>query len=149
MKMHLVITFCLLGVLSAQEVTKLTSCQTKDKNLRMDCEYTLPDQAKKPTCEYRQDDQVMGSTDSTVKPEPTFKNRANVTLLEGNVCRLVLTGFSQEKAKNNTCIIKEAGTANRTQLVDPKTVLTCSAISMLFQSISKVLLAMTLLPVLL
>ncbi|KAG5843997.1 hypothetical protein ANANG_G00156800 [Anguilla anguilla] len=147
MKMHLFIMFCLLGVLTAQEVKELTSCQTKEKNLRMDCKYTVPDTSKALTCEYRQEGKVMGSTDPKATVDTPFKNRANVTLLGVNVCRLVLTGLSQDKPKNNTCIITQGKSANKTVAVDPKTLIPCSAISVLFQTSPAVLL--TLLPVLL
>ncbi|KAJ8343100.1 hypothetical protein SKAU_G00330280 [Synaphobranchus kaupii] len=149
MKMHLFITFCLLGALSAQEVTELTSCLTKEKNLMMDCKFTLTNKTAPPTCEYKQDGDVMGSTDSSVTPEPTFKKRANVTLLVGNICRLLLTGFSADKAKNHTCIIKQMMTATKSVLVESKSLLHCSAISMLFQTSPKMLLTAILLPVLL
>ncbi|KAJ8401683.1 hypothetical protein AAFF_G00376540 [Aldrovandia affinis] len=147
MKMYLLTALCLLGFLSAQEVTELTSCLTKEKNLRMDCKYTLTDTSTKPTCDYKQGTKVMGSTDTTVKPDSTFKNRANVTLMD-KMCRLSLTGFSESGAKNYTCIIKQKTAADRTALVDGKALATCSAFSTLLQT-GPALLTVMLLPLLL
>ncbi|XP_035288329.1 obscurin-like isoform X2 [Anguilla anguilla] len=129
------------------EVKELASCKTKDKNLRMDCKYTVPNTSKALTCEYRQEGKVIGSTDPKAAVESTFKNRVSVTLLNGNVCRLRLTGFSENKPKNHTCIITQGTSARKSVVVNSKTLIPCSAISVLFQTSPAVLL--TLLPVLL
>ncbi|KAI1903293.1 hypothetical protein AGOR_G00025710 [Albula goreensis] len=149
MKMYLLTTLCLLVVVAAQEVTELTSCKTKENNLRMDCKYKPTDPPTDVICEYRQDNKLMGSTDPKASPEPAFKNRANVTIIAGPVCRLSLTGFSEDKPKNNTCIIKQKNTASKSELVDAKKLATCSAFSILLQTSPKAMLVMTFLPLLL
>ncbi|KAJ8266264.1 hypothetical protein GJAV_G00128450 [Gymnothorax javanicus] len=143
MKMHSFIIFCLLGVLSAQEVTisDLRSCQIKN-NLRMDCRYTLKGASKELTCTYKDQDKVMGSTNTTISPEAAFKGRANVAFSGDKLCRLTLTGFSKDNPKNISCTIEAVETATKTVLVDYTKLEKCSAISMLLQSCSKVLLAL-------
>uniref|UniRef100_A0A8C7N4T8 Uncharacterized LOC109873284 n=1 Tax=Oncorhynchus kisutch TaxID=8019 RepID=A0A8C7N4T8_ONCKI len=117
-----------LGFASAQKVTKLTSCLTKEKNLRMDCEYELTAATPVPTCTYTQENNVVGSTDPAKSQDPTFKNRGAVAIMEGiSICRLNLTGFSDDKPKNFTCTIKQKETVSKTSTVEKKLLLQCSA----------------------
>ena len=108
-----------LGFASAQKVTKLTSCLTKEKNLRMDCEYELTAATPVPTCTYTQENNVVGSTDPAKIQDPTFKNRGAVAIMEGiSTCRLNLTGLSDDKPKNFTCTIKQKETVSKTSTVE-------------------------------
>ncbi|KAM9498009.1 thy-1 membrane glycoprotein isoform 1-T2 [Salvelinus alpinus] len=119
---------CLLGFASTQTVTKLTSCLTKEKNLRMDCKYQLTAVTPVPTCTYTQENSVVGSTDPAKSPDPTFKNRGVVVITENiTTCRLTLTGFSDDKPKNFTCTIKQKETVSKTSTVEKKLLLECSA----------------------
>ncbi|KAG7484817.1 hypothetical protein MATL_G00054720 [Megalops atlanticus] len=149
MKIYLFTTLCLLGVSAAQKVTQLSPCVTKENNLRLDCKYEAVEPSPQPTCEFRQDGKVMGSTNTSVTPEPAFKNRVSVVIMPDNMCRLNLTGFSDDKPRNYTCIIKQKKTAEKTSEFQKKNLATCSAISVLFQNSTNMLLIVMLLPVLL
>uniref|UniRef100_A0A4W5KL57 Immunoglobulin V-set domain-containing protein n=1 Tax=Hucho hucho TaxID=62062 RepID=A0A4W5KL57_9TELE len=119
---------CLLGFASAQKVTNLNSCLTKEQNLRMDCEYELTALSPVPTCTYNLENNVVGSTDPAMSPDPTFKNRGTVTIMEGSTtCRLNLTGLSDDKPKNFTCTIKQKETVSKSSIVEKKLLLPCSA----------------------
>ncbi|KAK6316621.1 hypothetical protein J4Q44_G00120210 [Coregonus suidteri] len=119
---------CLLGFASAQKVTLLNSCLSKENNLRMDCKYELTAASPVPTCTYTQENNVVGSTDPATSQDPTFKNRADVAIMEGSTtCRLILTGLSDDKPKNFTCTIKQKETVSKTSTVEKKLLQKCSA----------------------
>ncbi|KAL0993797.1 hypothetical protein UPYG_G00114070 [Umbra pygmaea] len=102
---------CLLGFASAQTVTELTICLTKENNTQIDCKYQLNTTSPKFTCAYTQDGLVVSSTNASEKQAPIFKDRGNVTVIGQNICRLTLTEITSDKAKNYTCIIRQTKTS--------------------------------------
>ncbi len=97
-----------LGVASAQTSLQLSSCLTKDQNLEMYCKFT-PDPKLQKTCYYMTENKLVGSTNTSITPDSTFKNRATVSIVE-DMCKLNLNGFSADKPQNYTCFIKQTAT---------------------------------------
>ncbi len=141
-------TFFLLGVASAQTSLQLSFCVTKDQNLDMYCKFTPASDPKlQKTCYYMTENKLVGSTNSSATPDSTFKNRANVSLVE-NVCKLNLKGFSDDKPKNYTCFIKQSATVSVSAIVDKSKPQACSAWCVMQHSGAALLLAFLTLPLL-
>ncbi|XP_066566669.1 thy-1 membrane glycoprotein [Amia ocellicauda] len=141
----------LLSVLtSAQDVTHVTACTTKENNLQMYCKFT-PDGNSTINCDFLENDKKMGGTQPGYNADPTFKNRVNVTLLAStkDTCRLILTGFAKDKSNNYTCEITQGKTASKVLAVNGKSVVPCSALSVLFQAPALLMLSVMSLPALL
>uniref|UniRef100_A0A3B3QC38 Immunoglobulin V-set domain-containing protein n=1 Tax=Paramormyrops kingsleyae TaxID=1676925 RepID=A0A3B3QC38_9TELE len=130
--MHLVFIICFLGFSSAQSVKEIVSCQTKENNLRTDCLFEPDPAGGHITCDYMNENSLVGSTNSSAKPEATYSHRTNVTIID-KTCRLYLTGFSSDKPQNFTCIIKQKRSVRQTSIVDKRKIPVCSALSFLFQ----------------
>lgn len=132
----------LIGLASAQKVTRLTSCTIDDKHLRMDCKYepsaVSPAGTAPPlvlSCTYTQGDRTVDATDpdEASSQDTAFKKRAKARIIDGNNCQLRLDNMSD--AKNNfTCSIKQSETASMTVVVDKKLLLPCSAWSLSLQT---------------
>ncbi|XP_069038901.1 thy-1 membrane glycoprotein [Lepisosteus oculatus] len=134
----------------AQKVTELYPCLTKENNLRMDCKYEVSSPSPNPVCNFTQDSKLMGSTDPSAQPDSTFKNRVNVSLTGSSMCRLYLTGLSDDKAYNYICMISQSGkSTNMSRTVGKRDLQTCSAISVLFQAVPTMLLCVMSFPLLL
>lgn len=96
-----------LGVATGQTSLQISSCITKDQNLQMYCKFIpAPDPKLPKNCYYKTEDKVIASTNSSMPQDNTFKNRANVSIVD-NTCELLLKGFSDDKPKNYTCFIKQ------------------------------------------
>lgn len=78
----------------------------------MECSFTPVGTDPKPTCKFSKGDKIMGSTDTSISPDPTYKNRANVTMPATNVCQLDLTGL-EDKAQDITCVVKQTTEVNK------------------------------------
>ncbi|KAL2094957.1 hypothetical protein ACEWY4_009676 [Coilia grayii] len=144
-------SFCLTGVAAAQTpppptITGLTSCITKEQNLKMECAFKLPTSTPAATCKFTKDDKVMGSTNAAVVPDPTYKNRANVTM-KGQVCELYLNGL-EDKAQDIKCVIKQNVEVSKVATVDKKMTATCSGLSVLLQKGTGLFLILFTLPLL-
>lgn len=148
--MYAVVALCLLGLATAQnaiEIKDLTACITKEQNLKMECSFMPVGADPKPTCKFSKGGKIMGSTDSEVAPDPTYKNRANVTMPVANVCQLELTGL-EDKAQEIMCVVKQTKEVNKVLSVDKKTTATCSGLSLLLQKGTALTMLLLTLPVL-
>lgn len=130
MMCYTVIALCLLGIAAAQTSLDITSCLTKDQNLRMICKFTpapTPD-PKTSVCYFMSEGKLVASSNASAVPESPFKERAKLTF-EQKMCRLNLTGLSDDKPKNFTCYIKQTATpaATLTATVEKRKLATCSA----------------------
>ncbi|KAK7173098.1 hypothetical protein R3I93_003046 [Phoxinus phoxinus] len=135
-------TFFLLGVASGQTSLQISSCLTKEQNLQMSCKFTPATDPKLPTtCYYMTESKYIGSTNSSIPPESTFKNRANVSL-SNTACELHLTGLPSDNPQNYTCFIKQTDSpVSITAIVDKRTLQTCSAFGVVQHSGAALLLA--------
>ncbi|XP_051539597.1 thy-1 membrane glycoprotein [Myxocyprinus asiaticus] len=134
-------TLCLLGFAAAQTSLQISSCLTKDQNLRMLCKFTPDPDAKLPkNCYYKTEDKMVGSTNISLIPDSTFRNRATVAIVN-DVCQLNLTGFSDDKPRDFTCFIKQTAIESKTATVEKSKLLTCSAWCSLQHSVVALLLA--------
>lgn len=96
-----------LGVASGQTSLQISSCLTKEQNLRMSCKFTPAADLKLPkNCYYKTETELIGNSNSSIVPDSTFKNRANVSISD-TTCELYLKGFSDDKPQNYTCFIKQ------------------------------------------
>ncbi|XP_077096877.1 thy-1 membrane glycoprotein [Siphateles boraxobius] len=121
-------TFFLLGVASGQTALQISSCLTKEQNLQMSCKFTPATNPKLPkTCYYMTENKLIGNSNSSIAPDNTFKNRANVSMTD-TTCELYLKGFSDDKPKNYTCVIKQNDSpVSIMAVVDKSKLQTCSA----------------------
>lgn len=78
------------------------------------CTFTPPE--PKPTCKFTQGDKIVATTNPAEVQDPTYKNRANITLV-GDVCELSLTGLV-DKPQEFKCYIKQATEAQKAATVD-------------------------------
>lgn len=107
-----------LGVATGQTSLQITSCVTKNQNLEMYCKFTPASGTNLPKiCFYMMENKLVASTNSTSTPAPEFKNRANVSIVD-NTCKLLLTGFSEDKPQNYTCFIKQTASASVSAIVE-------------------------------
>ncbi|XP_059405187.1 thy-1 membrane glycoprotein [Carassius carassius] len=142
------VTFFLLGVASAQTSLQLSFCVTKDQNLDMYCKFTPASDPKlQKICYYMTENKLVGSTNSSANPDSTFKNRANVSIVE-NMCKLNLKGFSDDKPRNYTCFIKQNASVSVSAVVDKSKLQACSAWCVMQHSGAALLLAFLTLPLL-
>ncbi|PWS22954.1 hypothetical protein DKP78_15690, partial [Enterococcus faecium] len=100
----------------------------------------------KPTCKFTQGDKIVATTNPAEVQDPTYKNRANITLV-GDVCELSLTGLV-DKPQEFKCYIKQATEAQKAATVDKKNVAKCSALSVLLQKGTGMFLVLMTLPLL-
>ncbi|XP_041947768.1 thy-1 membrane glycoprotein [Alosa sapidissima] len=142
--MYIIATFCLLGLATAQTVTDITSCITKENNLRMECNFN-PIETPSPTCKFTQGDKIVASTYE--KQDPTYKNRANITMMD-KVCEMSLTGLP-DNPQEFKCTIKQTVESSKVATVDKKTTAKCSGISVLLQEGTGLFLVLMTLPLLL
>ncbi|XP_051977538.1 thy-1 membrane glycoprotein [Xyrauchen texanus] len=120
-------TLCLLGFAAAQSILQISSCLTKEQNLRLLCRFTPNPDTKLLNCYYKTEGKLVGSTNSSHEPDSSFKNRATVAIVS-DVCQLNLTGFSNDKPQNFTCIIKQtAPEVSKSATVEKSKLSTCSA----------------------
>uniref|UniRef100_A0A8C4A5X2 Uncharacterized protein n=1 Tax=Denticeps clupeoides TaxID=299321 RepID=A0A8C4A5X2_9TELE len=130
----IVASLCLLSLSTGQQVD-LTSCITKENNLRMVCTFA-PD-TPAPQCKYVQANRTVASTNSTDAQDPKYKNRANVTV-SGGACLLTLTGLP-DVTQQFTCIIRATQRAETTATVDKNALGTCSSAAILQSSAAPLL----------
>uniref|UniRef100_A0A3B3QD85 Si:ch211-215c18.3 n=1 Tax=Paramormyrops kingsleyae TaxID=1676925 RepID=A0A3B3QD85_9TELE len=84
------------------------------RNLRVDCEFPPTYKTPGPYCEFKQDSRLAGSTRPGAQPLLDLKRRANVSLVNPTLCRLVyarLPGTSDEKAYTYTCRVIQGDVA--------------------------------------
>ncbi|XP_058238433.1 thy-1 membrane glycoprotein [Hemibagrus wyckioides] len=118
-------SFCLLGMASSQKIDDLSACLTKEQNLNLTCKFT-PKQGDMPVCNFAINKKVVATTNTTGAVDPTYKNRASVTL-KGNVCSLTLTGFSADQPETYVCTIYQNNTnAEQSKTVEKKNMSPCS-----------------------
>ncbi|XP_042564499.1 thy-1 membrane glycoprotein isoform X2 [Clupea harengus] len=131
--MNIIGTLCLLGLATAQTITDLTSCITKENNLKMECNFNPAASASPPPmCKFTQGNKIVGSTDRAEEQDATYRHRANVTI-KASVCELYLTGLS-DNAQDFKCTIKQTEMKDKTARVVRKEIPTCSAaLSILLQ----------------
>ncbi|XP_062391821.1 thy-1 membrane glycoprotein [Sardina pilchardus] len=143
--MFIIATFCLLGLATSQTVTELTSCITKENNLRMECNFN-PVETPGTTCKFTLGDKIVATTDAKETQDVMYKNRANATLMD-KVCELSLTGLS-DKPQDFKCTIKQTNESSSVATVDKKTAEKCSGISVLLQGGTGLFLVLMTLPLL-
>uniref|UniRef100_A0A667ZFQ2 Thy-1 cell surface antigen n=1 Tax=Myripristis murdjan TaxID=586833 RepID=A0A667ZFQ2_9TELE len=144
----LYLSYSLFCFASAQKVTQLSYCSIDEHHLRMDCKYSLPAESPEAVCKYTQGERVLDTTDPEEEQHAPFKTRAKVRIFPGNNCRLLFKNLPNGKS-NFTCNIKQTETASKTSVVEKKLLLPCSALSVLLQSCSGLLLTFMTLPMLL
>ncbi|XP_048043663.1 thy-1 membrane glycoprotein [Megalobrama amblycephala] len=142
-------TLFLLGVATGQTSLQISSCLTKEQNLEMYCKFTPASGSSLPkTCYYMTESELIASTNSSSIPNPTFKNRANISIVD-NTCKLSLNGFSADKPKNYTCFIKQtASPVSVSATVDKSKLQTCSGWCVVQHSGAALLLAILTFPLL-
>ncbi|XP_056113315.1 thy-1 membrane glycoprotein [Rhinichthys klamathensis goyatoka] len=142
-------TFFLLGVASGQTSLQISSCLTKDQNLQMSCKFVpATDPKLLKTCYYMTENKLIGHSNSSITPDSTFKNRANVSI-SNTTCELYLKGFSADKPTNYTCFIKQtASPVSVVATVDKSKLQTCSAWCVVQHSGAALLLAFLTFPLL-
>ncbi|XP_051749088.1 thy-1 membrane glycoprotein [Ctenopharyngodon idella] len=142
-------TLFLLGVATGQTSLQISSCITKDQNLQMYCKFIpAPDPKLPKNCYYKTEDKVIASTNSSMPQDNTFKNRANVSIVD-NTCELLLKGFSDDKPKNYTCFIKQtASPGSVSATVEKSKLQACSAWCVVQHSGAALLLAILTFPLL-
>lgn len=107
---------CLTGLATAQTITDLTSCITKENNLKMECNFNPAASASPPPmCKFTQGNKIVGSTDRAEEQDATYRHRANVTI-KASVCELYLTGLS-DNAQDFKCTIKQTEMKDKTARV--------------------------------
>lgn len=106
------VSYCPIGMASSQKIDDLSACLTKEQNLNLTCKFT-PKQGGMPVCVFTMDKKVVATSNVTGTVDPTYKNRASVTMKD-NVCTLILTGFSADQPETYVCTINQDST-NATQ----------------------------------
>ncbi|KAL6463814.1 hypothetical protein MHYP_G00282050 [Metynnis hypsauchen] len=118
----IIVSFFLLGMVSAQTGVTLEACVTKENNLEMLCKINS---STINTCTFFSEGKVVDSSDGGPPQDSTYKNRAKIQNME-KVCKLTLTGLA-DKAQTFNCTIN--GTKSVLKTVENKTLTTCSACS--------------------
>ncbi|KAI7812666.1 thy-1 membrane glycoprotein [Triplophysa rosa] len=123
-------TLCLLGMATAQTSLEITSCLTKEQNLRMICKFTpapTPD-PKISVCHFTSEGKIVASSNASIEPDSTFKMRAKLAF-EQKMCLLNLTGLSNDKPESFVCNIKQTASqaTTLTATVEKRKLITCSA----------------------
>ncbi|KAL7838147.1 hypothetical protein AOLI_G00265510 [Acnodon oligacanthus] len=120
----IIVSFVLLGMVSAQTGLTLEACVTKENNLEMLCKINS---SSINTCTYLSEGKVVVSTDGVPPQDSTYKNRANIYKMD-KVCKMTLTGL-MDKAQIFNCTINGAKSVSKS--VEKKTLDTCSACSII------------------
>lgn len=86
----------------------------------MSCKFIPAPDSKLPiTCSYSTEGKLIGSSNSSITADSTFKNRANVSITS-TTCELSLKGFSADKPQNYTCSIKQTASPVSTSAIVEK-----------------------------
>ncbi|XP_036436388.1 thy-1 membrane glycoprotein [Colossoma macropomum] len=131
----IIVSFCLLGMVSAQTGMTLESCLTKENNLVILGKTEISSNTK---CTYYSEGKVVASSDTRIEQDPTYKNRASAEIT-GKGCKLTLNGFSSDKSQTFNCTIVGTPSVSQTVTVDKKNALICSACG-IFQHVGVTLL---------
>ncbi|KAM6970251.1 thy-1 membrane glycoprotein [Aplochiton taeniatus] len=146
--MYYLATICFLGFAATQKVIQVSYCSIDEHHLRMDCKYEPAADSPDPVCKYTQGGKVLDTTDPEEQQDPAFQKRAKVLIMKGNSCRLRFNNLPNGKT-NFTCTIKQTQSADKLKTVEKKLLLPCSALSVLLESCSGLLLTLMTIPVLL